>query len=206
MTLCFGFRRKKMLIKHWYFSRCWVALYRAKGNSASQLLALSWQWGGLRWHEELGEDRTRTVNINYLKTPLFTLIHPCSVWHRILRLQLTEDNRETSENFVFLAWDAFDDYTPVRVRCKEQLWNEVAADKQAYEKCILGGGWIFKFLNRSLMAAVLGHHLWCYRGARVLPTELTIHLQFQLAPLWDMCSQVWERTESSVYVRLSTNS
>lgn len=45
MMLCFGFKRKPMLIMYWCFCCCWAMPYRAKDFSVSQLLVLLWQWG-----------------------------------------------------------------------------------------------------------------------------------------------------------------
>ena len=55
--LCFGFRRKTMLIKHWYFRFCWVVLYTNKDVSVFLLLLLSCQqrgWEGTgRWEKSI---------------------------------------------------------------------------------------------------------------------------------------------------------
>lgn len=62
--LCFGFKRKTLLITHSCFSFCWAVLHRAKDTSVSQLLALSCQWVAAG-HKEVGECRTRTPQLNW---------------------------------------------------------------------------------------------------------------------------------------------
>ena len=67
MMLCFGFRRKTMLITHQYFSCCLVMLYRARDISVFQLPALPCHQREMGDHNELRGDRTRTADLNWPK-------------------------------------------------------------------------------------------------------------------------------------------
>lgn len=62
MMLCFRFKLRIILITQWCFSYCWVVLQRAKDFSTSSTVLPERRLGV---HNELGGDRTRTVETEW---------------------------------------------------------------------------------------------------------------------------------------------
>lgn len=83
MMLCFGLRRKTVLVIHHYFSCCWAVLYKAKDILVSQLSIFSCQQRGWRGQgsgkgQKLGSCPKLTMGIFHL------------VWHHARKTWKTE--------------------------------------------------------------------------------------------------------------------